>query len=84
MFQQLPHSLNQLLAKDLTEISMIVKYVLFRLRFRENIQGFPTLRLVTINDAMELHKVISIRQGQGLWSLGIEKMSESLKNIVGF
>ena len=43
MFQQLPHSLNQLLAKDLTEIIMVVKHVLYRLRFRENVQRFPSL-----------------------------------------
>ena len=34
IFQQLPHSLNQLLDKDLTEIIIIVKHVLYRLRFR--------------------------------------------------
>ena len=84
LFQKLPRPLNQELAKDLTETIMIVKHVLYRLRFRENLQRFPSLRLVTITVAMEMEKLASIRQGQGLSTIGIETMIDDLKTMVGF
>ena len=73
-----------MLATDLTDIIMITKHVLYRLRFRENVQRFPSLKLVTINIAMELDKVIDIRHNGCLWAIGLEAMSEKLKSIVGF
>ena len=61
MFQKLPTWYNQMMSKDITNIVMITKHVLYRLRFRENLQRYPTLKLVTINVALELEKVVSIR-----------------------
>ena len=84
LFQRLPPSYNRLLANDLTDIIMSTKHILYRLRFRQNVQRFPTLKLATINVALELDKVIGIRHNGCLWAIGLEAMSEKLKSLVGF
>ena len=64
MFQKLPILYNQMLSKDIIDIVMITKHVLYRFRFRENVQRYFTHKLVTMNLVLELKKVVSIRQGQ--------------------
>ena len=44
------------LQKDLTDILLIVKHVIYRLRFRENLNVMPVVKAVIIEVILELEK----------------------------
>ena len=59
------HTNNNIPSKarhDLNEIMVIVKHVLYRFKFRENIDRYPSIRLATITVALELEKLTAVRR----------------------
>jgi hypothetical protein len=61
LFNHPPPGIVEALTTDIIDIIMLVKHVLYRLKFRTNLQILPTTRLVTITAAMDLEKAISVR-----------------------
>ena len=77
------HSLTSALNKDLLHIVMTVKHRIYQFKFRENQERFPSLRLALLSIALDVDKVITVRQQNGLNSSFIEKFNNRLKSIVG-
>ena len=56
LFHVKPEGISDEKQKDLTDILMIVKHVIYRIRFRENVNVFPTTKAVIIDIIMEMEK----------------------------
>ena len=84
LFQHTPNQLQAAAATDLFDLMMVTKHVLYRLRFRDNLQRYPTLRLVLIHVALEIEKIVIIRRKAGVWGEGMHDIQEELKSAVGF
>ena len=81
------HTNNNLPIKarhDLSEIIVIVKHVLYRFKFRENIDIYPSIRLATIAIALELEKLTAVRRYRCEWIAGLVATTQDLKTIDGF
>ena len=76
-------SLTSALNKDLLHIVMTVKHRIYQFKFRENQERYPSHRLALLSIALDVDKVITIRQQNGLNSSFIEKFNNRLKSIVG-
>ena len=83
LFNHIPNSLPDQLAVDLLQIVMIVKHLMYRFKFRENLTRLPTMRLSLLTAALELDKTIMVRQRNGLDSYFLSNMVEKIKNHVG-
>ena len=83
LFNHIPNSLPDQLAVDLLQIVMIVKHLMYRFKFRENLTRLPTMRLSLLTAALELDKTIMVRQRNGLDSYFLANMVEKIKNHVG-
>ena len=56
LFHVKPEGISNELQKDLTDILLIVKHVIYRLRFRENLNVMPVVKAVIIEVILELEK----------------------------
>ena len=50
---------------NVIELIMIIKHILYRLKFRENYQSFPTQKRVLLLTVIELEKLITCRKFLG-------------------
>ena len=64
-FNHPPDGLNDQEMRDLIDIIMVTKHVLYRLKFRENIERVPSTRLVAMITCIELQKVSAVRDFLG-------------------
>jgi hypothetical protein len=62
---------------------MTFKHLIYRFKFRDNMNRFPTLRLALLTAALDLDKIAMVRQRNGLDSVLIETLIERLKTHVG-
>ena len=62
---------------------MVFKHLIYRFKFRENLNRFPTLRLALLTAALDLDKIAMVRQRNGLDTILIENLIERLKTTVG-
>ena len=69
---------------DIIDIIMLVKHVLYRLKFRDNLLTLPTLRLVTITVAIDLEKAILVRSNFNRGTLFMTMILDKLKTRAGF
>ena len=69
---------------DIIDIIMLVKHVLYRLKFRENLMTLPTVRLVTITVAVDLEKAILVRGNFNRCTLFMTMILDKLKTRAGF
>ena len=83
LFNHTPRGLAEPLACELTQLVMIFKHLIYRFKFRENMNRFPTLRLALLTAALELDKVTLVRQRNGLDTTFIDNLVERLKTNVG-
>jgi hypothetical protein len=81
LFNHPPLGIGAALTNDIIDIIMLVKHVLYRLKFRTNLQLLPTTRLVIITAAMDLEKAISVRS---YLNKGAVMFLDKLKTRVGF
>jgi hypothetical protein len=84
LFNHPPPGIGAALTKDIIDIIMLVKHVLYRLKFRTNLQLLPTTRLVTITAAMDLEKAISVRSYLNKDAVMMAIFLDKLKTRVGF
>ena len=78
MFNQVPQSLTYSEKIDLIDFIMTTKHRRYRYEFRDNLQRIPSHREVTLSTALDIDKVILIRQ----FSF-IDKFNNKLKARVG-
>ena len=83
LFNHPPRDLSENLATDLIQVVMTFKHLIYRFKFRDNINRFPTLRLALLTAALDLDKIAMVRQRNGLDSVLIETLIERLKTHVG-
>lgn len=83
LFNHPPRGLAESLACDLTQLVMVFKHLIYRFKFRENLNRFPTLRLALLTAALDLDKIAMVRQRNGLDTTLIETLIERLKTYVG-
>ena len=84
LFHQTPNSLPAKAKNDLNEIMLIIKHVLYRFKFRDNLERYPSVRLGTITSALELEKLLAVRKNRCEWVTGLEAIIKDMKSIVGF
>ena len=84
MFNHPPDGLNDQERRDLVDIIMVTKHVLYRLKFRENMNRVPSTRLVTTITCIELEKASVVRDFLGKASSTFTSFIGMLKEQVGF
>ena len=65
LFHYLPNIKDDRLRLNVIELIMIIKHILYRLKFRENYQRFPTQKRVLLLTVIELEKLITCRKFLG-------------------
>ena len=83
LFNHTPNNLQDQMSADLLQIVMTVKHLIYRFKFRENLNRFPTVRLSLLTAALELDKTVMVRQRSGLDSQFLENMVDKIKTRVG-
>ena len=83
LFNYIQSSLTPSHNKDLLHIVMTVKHRIYQFKYRENQERYPSLRLALLSIALDIDRVITIRQQNGLNSCFIEKFNNRIKAIVG-
>ena len=83
MFNHPPNHLPESYADSLIYVIMTAKHRLYRLKFRDNMQRFPSRRVCLLSIALDLEKVILIRHHSGLDGSFLENFNSRIKAIVG-
>ena len=84
MFNYPPPGTRDAIKADIIDIIMLVKYVLYRLKFRANLLILPTVRLVTITVALDLEKAILVRSSFNRCASLMTMILDKLKESAGF
>ena len=63
---------------------MIYKHTMYKLRFRENIARYPTIKLILISIIIELHKLISLKNKNGEATDTLEMVNLKLKQEINW
>ena len=72
------------LQEDIIDIIMIMKHVLYRLKFCENRNVFPPPRMATVIAALELEKIIKVRNYMNKDATFITNFTKNLKTRARF
>ena len=70
--------------KNIIDVIMIFKHIIYKLRFRENTVRFPTVKLVLISMILELHKLISLKNKNGEMTDILETVTSKLKQEINW
>ena len=69
--------------RDIIDIVMTIKHRIYRYKFRDNLQRIPSNRETLLFAALDIEKIILIRQHTGLDYSFIEKVNNKIKARVG-
>ena len=83
-FHNLPDNLPKSMETDINDIIMIMKHILYRLRFRERFDTYPTLRTTAIILVIEIEKLIEIRRRKGNSHNTLSNIINELKRRIDF
>ena len=83
MFNQAPQSLSEAEKTDLIDVIMTLKHRIYRYKFRDNMQRIPSHRETTLFSALDIDRIILIRQHNGLEFSFLNKLNDKLKTRVG-
>ena len=83
-FHSLPDNLPKSIEIDINDIIMIMKHILYRLRFRERFDTYPTLRTTAIILVIEIEKLIEIRRRKGNSHNTLSNIINELKRRIEF
>ena len=83
MFNHVPQSLAYSEKIDFIDFIMTTKHRRYRYEFRDSLQRIPSHREVTLSTALDIDKVILIRQHSDLEFSFIDKFNNKLKARVG-
>ena len=84
LFNHPPQHLRDQEIKDLIDIIMLIKHILYRLRFRDDIDNRPSVRRVLVILAIELNKANSVRNYLNKNSAVFSIITEMIRQEAGF
>ena len=84
MFNHPPAGLTDQEKRDVVDIIMVVKHVLYRLKFRDDLNRIPSTRLVLTISAMEVDKALMVRSYLGKPTNLLSTFMQMIKSHVGF
>ena len=64
LFHKVPATVSRYQRQDIIDLLLIFKHVMYRIRFRENQNRQPTVKLVTISIILETEKLILFKNRQ--------------------
>ena len=70
--------------EDLVDIIMLTKHILYRLKFRDDIDTLPSVRRILIILAIELNKAKTVRNFMNKSSAVFTNCAEMINNEAGF
>ena len=70
--------------RDVTDMLMVAKHVIYRVRFRENIARRPTIRMLVLTCIIELQKLILSRMRMGEDVIGLNEIICQLRMDIGW
>ena len=84
MFNHPPGDLGDRQKYDIIDIVMIVKHAIYRLKFRENRNALPSIRLLMVIVAIDLEKAVTVRNYMNKDSYLLSDVTEKIKTRAGF
>ena len=84
LFNHPPPMTPETVKFDLIDIIMLVKHVLYRLKFRDNLLVLPTLRLVTVITVVDLERAVLVRNSLNRSASFMIIILDKLKTRAGF
>ena len=84
MFNHPPGDLGDRQKYDIIDIVMIVKHAIYRLKFRENRNALPSVRLLMVIVAIDLEKAVTVRNYMNKDSYLLSDVTEKIKTRAGF
>ena len=84
LFHKIPRQVSRAHMRDIDDILMIVKHVLYRMRMREDSDRRPTRRGVAMRFLIEYEKHIKVMEYNGKPTQFLKKINEILSNIAGW
>lgn len=84
MFNHPPNGIGDRQKHDIIDIVMVVKHAIYRLKFRENIDALPSIRLLMVIVAIDLEKAITVRNYMNKDSFLLSDVTEKIKSRAGF
>ena len=75
LFHKMPNGTSTQERADLIDVFMIYKHIIYRTRFRENIQNIPTSKLIIISMILELQKLSVLKNKNGESSESIIRLT---------
>ena len=84
MFNFPPQSLRGEERRDFMDVVMLVKHVLYRLKFRHDPNSIPSARRVLIIIGLDLEKAVLVRNFLGKYSTMLQSFLGFIKSHVGF
>ena len=84
LFHKIPRQVSRAHMRDIDDILMIVKHVLYRMRMREDSNRRPTRRGVAMRFLIEYEKHIKVMEYNGKPTQFLKKTNEILCNIAGW
>ena len=84
LFNHPPPMTPETVKFDLIDIIMLVKHVLYRLKFRDNLLVLPTLRLATVITVVDLERAVLVRNSLNRSASFMIIILDKLKTRAGF
>jgi hypothetical protein len=84
MFNYPPNDISEEQKNDIIDIVMVVKHAIYRLKFRENIDAMPSIRLLMVIVTMDLEKAVTVRNYMNKDSYLLAEVTDKIKLRAGF
>ena len=84
LFHKMPNGTSTQERADLIDVFMIYKHIIYRTRFRENIQNIPTSKLIIISMILELQKLSVLKNKNGESSESIIRLTYLLRREINW
>ena len=84
MFNYPPNDISEEQKYDIIDIVMVVKHAIYRLKFRENIDAMPSIRLLMVIVTMDLEKAVTVRNYMNKDSFLLAEVTDKIKLRAGF
>ena len=84
MFNHPPEHLKDQEVRDCIDVVMLVKHILYRLRFRPNVDSVPSTRRILVEFVIEIEKANTVRNFLNRNTFVFNKFIELIKTSVGF
>ena len=62
MFHKITGCENEDLKCEINDVLLVTKHIVYRVRFRENVDRFPTIRMMVLTLIIELQKLVPAKR----------------------